>query len=148
MRQYKFRGKALHDIEKMYFDENEPLLVKKDDWLYGSLIYNDGRPYIVGTVIESDSEYIVLEYWYSVDPKTVGQYTGLKDTNGREIYDGDLCWDDHNECYGVVKFDEGKFVYEWENICEDLWEAKDDIEIIGNIHDNPELLKEVNKHEN
>ncbi|MBC2239780.1 YopX family protein [Listeria booriae] len=68
------------------------------------------------------------------------QYTGLHDKNGNKIFDGDIGWDEHNECYGVVVFDEGKFLYEWENISEDLWEIKGDIEIRGNIHDNPELL--------
>ncbi|MBC2188695.1 YopX family protein [Listeria booriae] len=68
------------------------------------------------------------------------QYTGLHDKNSNKIFEGDIGWDEHNECYGVVVFDEGKFLYEWENISEDLWEIKGDIEIRGNIHDNPELL--------
>ena len=69
------------------------------------------------------------------------QYTGLKDKNGKEIYEADIGWDEHHECYGVVKFDEGKFLYEWENISEDLFEVCDEIEIIGNIYENPELLE-------
>ncbi|MBC1801019.1 YopX family protein [Listeria booriae] len=68
------------------------------------------------------------------------QYTGLKDKNGSKIFEGDIGWDEHNECWGVVVFDEGKFLYEWENISEDLWEVKGDIEIRGNSHDNPELI--------
>ncbi|EKZ3560715.1 hypothetical protein Q4622_001390 [Listeria monocytogenes] len=67
------------------------------------------------------------------------QYTGLKDKNGKKIFEGDVGWDEHNECYGVVKFEEGKFLYVWENIAEDLWEVADGIEICGNIHENPEL---------
>ncbi|EAD3596532.1 hypothetical protein GM60_11530 [Listeria monocytogenes] len=69
------------------------------------------------------------------------QYTGLKDKNGKKIFEGDVGWDEHNECYGVVKFEEGKFLYVWENIAEDLWEVADVIEICGNIHENPELLE-------
>ncbi|EPM2572249.1 YopX family protein [Listeria monocytogenes] len=69
------------------------------------------------------------------------QYTGLKDKNGNKIFEGDIGWDEHNECYGVVKFEEGKFLYVWENIAEDLWEVADCIEICGNIHENPELLE-------
>ncbi|EAG6739484.1 YopX family protein [Listeria monocytogenes] len=69
------------------------------------------------------------------------QYTGLKDKNGKKIFEGDIGWDEHNECYGVVKFEEGKFLYVWENIAEDLWEVADGIEICGNIHENPELLE-------
>ncbi|EUJ29622.1 YopX family protein [Listeria cornellensis] len=70
------------------------------------------------------------------------RYTGLRDKNGNKIFEGDIGWDDHTECWGVVVFDEGKFLYVWENVSEDLWERTGDIEIIGNIHDNPELLKE------
>ncbi|MGM8071697.1 YopX family protein [Listeria monocytogenes] len=69
------------------------------------------------------------------------QYTGLKDKNGKKIFEGDVGWDEHNECYGVVKFEEGKFLYVWENIAEDLWEVADGIEIYGNIHENPDLLE-------
>ncbi|EAD9128437.1 TPA: YopX family protein [Listeria monocytogenes] len=57
------------------------------------------------------------------------------------MFEGDIGWDEHNECYGVVKFEEGKFLYVWENIVEDLWEVADGIEICGNIHENPELLE-------
>ncbi|EAF2334596.1 hypothetical protein CKY55_07745 [Listeria monocytogenes] len=78
---------------------------------------------------------------YQVRPETIGQYTGLKDKNGKKIFEGDIGWDEHNECYGVVKFEEGKFLYVWENIAEDLWEVADGIEIYGNIHGNPDLLE-------
>ncbi|HBZ6383582.1 TPA: hypothetical protein MMC98_001010 [Listeria monocytogenes] len=79
--------------------------------------------------------------WYSFDDVVLMQYTGLKDKNGKKIFEGDICWEEHNECYGVVKFEEGKFLYLWENIAEDLWEVADDIEICGNIHENLDLLE-------
>ncbi|EAE4847052.1 TPA_asm: hypothetical protein GZT90_11380 [Listeria monocytogenes] len=79
--------------------------------------------------------------WYSFDDVVLMQYTGLKDKNGKKIFEGDVGWDEHNECYGVVKFEEGKFLYVWENIAEDLWEVADGIEICGNIHENLELLE-------
>ncbi|EMK1230751.1 hypothetical protein V8L75_001285 [Listeria monocytogenes] len=79
--------------------------------------------------------------WYSFDDVVLMQYTGLKDKNGKKIFEGDIGWDEHNECYGVVKFEEGKFLYVWENIAEDLWEVADGIEICGNIHENLELLE-------
>ena len=69
------------------------------------------------------------------------QYTGLKDKNGVEFFEGDIGWDDHQEVHGQVIFENGAFKYEWENISEDLFEATDDIEIVGNIHENPELLE-------
>ncbi|EAD1122624.1 hypothetical protein X856_13955 [Listeria monocytogenes] len=79
--------------------------------------------------------------WYNFDDVVLMQYTGLKDKNGKKIFEGDIGWDEHNECYGVVKFEEGKVLYVWENIAEDLWEVADSIEIYGNIHENPELLE-------
>lgn len=78
---------------------------------------------------------------YKVRPETVSQFIGLTDKNGKKIFEGDIGWDEHNECYGVVKFEEGKFLYVWENIAEDLREVADSIEIYGNIHENPELLE-------
>ncbi|EPT8892592.1 YopX family protein [Listeria monocytogenes] len=80
--------------------------------------------------------------WYSFDDVVLMQYTGLKDKNGKKIFEGDVGWDEHNDCYGVVKFEDAKFLYLWENIAEDLWEVADGIEICGNIHENLELLEE------
>ncbi|MBF2450263.1 YopX family protein [Listeria welshimeri] len=79
--------------------------------------------------------------WYNFDDVLLMQYTGLKDKYGKKIFEGDICWEEHNECYGVVKFEDAKFLYLWENIAEDLWEVADSIEIYGNIHENPELLE-------
>src|SRR5699024_1025266 len=52
------------------------------------------------------------------DDFVVMQYTNLRDKDGVEIYEGDIGWDEHLECYGVVKFQEGKFTYDWDNISE------------------------------
>lgn len=67
--------------------------------------------------------------------------TGVKDKSDVEIFDGYVGWDDHQEVYGKVSFEDGKFVYEWENVCNDLCEVNADIEIVGNIFQNPELLE-------
>ncbi|RXF36329.1 DNA-packaging protein [Enterococcus faecalis] len=69
------------------------------------------------------------------------QSTGLKDKNGVEIFEGDIGWDDHLEVHGQVIFENGAFKYEWDNISEDLFEVTDDIEIVGNIYENSELLE-------
>ncbi|EHF6378900.1 hypothetical protein J3X15_002867 [Listeria monocytogenes] len=126
MREIEFRGK----------------IVGAEGFVYGKLLapLASGNAYIAYDVNEVGS-FVYISRSEKVDPETIDQYTGLKDKNGKKIFEGDICWEEHNECYGVVKFEEGKFLYVWENIAEDLWEVADSIEIYGNIHENPELLE-------
>ncbi|EMH5473045.1 hypothetical protein V6R04_001632 [Listeria monocytogenes] len=135
MREIEFRGKALISIEEL----DEIGIKHKNEYVYGDLVDNS---HIVTGILESNDEYICIETWCGIDSETIGQYTGLKDKSDNKIFEGDIGWDEHNECYGVVKFEEGKFLYVWENIAEDLQEVADSIEICGNIHENPELLEE------
>jgi len=74
-----------------------------------------------------------------VIPETVGQYTGLKDRNGTRIFEGDIV--NCNYFCGVVYFYEGAWcVSEKDKYPEDLYDLIS-LEVIGNIHDNPELLE-------
>ena len=73
-----------------------------------------------------------------VDPSTVGQYTGLKDKNGKNIFEGDILsiWNDRND---VVVFEDGAFIMEDTEIP---MRFAIKFEVIGNIYDNPEFMKE------
>ncbi len=81
---------------------------------------------------------------YNIDPETIGQYIGLKDRNGRRIFEGDIV--DiltENEEIGVVEYDEGGFLVSADGFCVDFHSNINgiDLVVIGNIHDTPELLE-------
>lgn len=88
--------------------------------------------------------------WH-IDADTVGQYTGMVDKHGTKIFEGDIIdFSDRSDGdgYGVVRYDaeETIFEFEYDNFCKDLgrryWPK--DVEVVGNIYDNPELLKGEN----
>lgn len=89
--------------------------------------------------------------WYKVDPTTVCQCTGLKDKNGRLIWENDIC--DRKEQYPeIVKYCNGDWTLDYSyvsnkksgaNYCNlgFYTEERKCVEVIGNIFDNPELLE-------
>ena len=132
MREILFRGKHTRTGEWV-----EGLLWKKK--------YNHNKLFISCFPDKDDNEEI-----YIIKPETVGQYTGLTDKNGTKIFEGDIV---RVEYTGVNKglngiaeviFDKCKFALVWgwhkEIVClTDFCNVE--FEVVGNIHDNPELLE-------
>ena len=97
------------------------------------------------------------QQWYEVDSLTLGQYTGRKDKHGRGIFEDDIILV-NNRYAKIVKYSEKECAFMIANIHDlqnsqwmDIWqkpsslwwdEFADSIEVIGNIHDNPEMLEE------
>ncbi len=146
-----FRGKLdwyWDGISILYAEE-----AYKDGWVYGQLAHNAyGMAWIIGPIVDWNEDYIYLKYWIPVDPKTVGQYTGIK-IGGQKLFEHDVIryretsLDDWR--YGVVVWcgdrDYPAFDVEPWIDCDSnglsYIVAECEAEIIGNKWDNPELLE-------
>ncbi len=82
--------------------------------------------------------------FYKVIPETVGQYTGLTDKNGKKIFEGDIIqFCTGMKLYYIVEFNLRGFIVRRYDICDEIINVYNcPCEVIGNIHDDPELLKE------
>ena len=139
MREIEFRGKT------------------DGDWCYGSLINSPtADQYYI-------AEHLGDELVYPVEEETIGQYTGIEDKSGTRIYEGDIIYFKDENMYGLINFRYGGWYITWygyvqvcngvsweekytecneESLCSNCLTEEDKIpyEIVGNIHDNPELL--------
>ena len=121
MREIKFR--ALCDDDSCHY-----LGVNKGDWVFGWLCD--------GFILQGKNP-------FEIKTETIGQYTGLKDKYGQEIYEGDIVRAPHD--FGPAGFSERTFAvhfsvergYQWE-----FW-IMDEAVVLGNIYENPELLEQA-----
>ena len=125
VREIKFRGKTITTGEWVY-----GYYVKARELHYILPFYNkdnfDERYHLEGT-----DEF----GWYEVDPKTVGQFTGLLDKNGKEVYEADLLKRLNGEVETVV-FDSGCFCIKHKDGSFDFIAEHNQFEIVGNIYEN------------
>ena len=144
MREIKFRGK-LKGFNTGY---------KELDWAYGDLVHEISSSACYICDLSTAYEDIKIgDVLLAVEPETVGQYTGLKDINGREIYEGDIVefirsgekyisQIYYKELKGFhFKFKYNNDNYEYDFGIRNLKISHRNTKVIGNIYENPELLE-------
>lgn len=126
MRKYKFRGKTPDRVQ----------------WVYGSLIILED-----GDCLIKEIDYLRnICPEYRVLPDTVGQFTGLLDADGREIYEGDVIEVNrsdfifHSVVFWYKSWYKSGFMHKGPGIFSDSF---NNVTVLGNIHDNPSLLEET-----
>ena len=130
MREILFRGKRTDNGE----------------WVEGYLYITHNGEHEISVY----NEEVNIERWtHEVDTSTVCQYTGMKDKNGKRIFDGDVAkvLQGKDKDIAYVGFENGAFMLYpktgniYERTLWEYWYNDYDVEVIGNITDNPELLE-------
>lgn len=120
---------------------------KHKEWRYGYYFVNRDQHFIVEDKIETNP--ILSEEDFAVNPETIGQYTGLKDKNGKKIFEGDIVEFTNLDLPNmVIRFDNGSFMFcEDENSTYEELRMTYTVEVVENIYDTPELMKQNNEKE-
>ncbi|WP_187997343.1 YopX family protein [Listeria innocua] len=148
MREIEFRGKAIHpnSLEQIV-----------GSWAYGGIFENK----IISRNLDMDSQYHGFISEIEIDIETIGQYTGLKDKNGKKIFEGDIVttFSNINKYTDAFAGDVEPTFYFTSIVCDgacfkttykgepsyvlnqNVSSLVKHMEVIGNIHENPELLE-------
>ena len=137
MREILFRGQTRRLGEKVWMNgEKVP-----SNWVYGGVCLGKGAFSIIYAYMDEEKEIPIEKHIVYTD--TVGQYTGLTDKNGKKIFEGDIIDIQYLDTFvanAVVEYVGASFVASTDY---DMWELDEfvSLEVIGNTHDNLELLK-------
>lgn len=130
MREILFRGKRTDNGE----------------WVKGFYVCIPDTHYIMTGKFDSLTNGIINSEAYKVDPSTIGQFTGLTDKNGVKIFEGDIVR--YGDTIHSVVFEQrngtayfGLIYSPFETLPFGHYQDLKQIEVLGNIHDNPELLE-------
>ena len=120
------------------------------EWVKGALVYDD-MDKLYRIIIELDYSTVTCiraDKALRVDASTICQCTGLKDKNGKLIWENDIVNCLAEECCGYISWNENEAGFYFNVLLEDgkfeeehVYDYQDCMEIIGNIFDNPELLE-------
>lgn len=138
MRKIRFRGKNAEGV-----------------WTEGSLIIDkyqrtDGKQFDVAFIVSGlpcaeQPGNMWTAKMQRVEPKTIGQDTSLRDKFGKPIYEGDIMKAGNENTLLEVRFVRGVFAFLWNGDLDDEFPCNapthEWAEVVGNIHDNPELIK-------
>ena len=140
MREIKFRGREVIGNQR-----------KLGGWVFGDLVhYCGGYERTVDDEITPVVTEICIECadcLINVDPSTVGQFTGMKDSSGREIYEGDILSlrEGSDEMTKVIDFYAAITALDLSEMMNlrllEYYFERGEVHVIGNIYDNPELLE-------
>ena len=144
MREILFRGQTRRYGEKVWMNGEKV----QSNWVYGGVCCGKGVFSIVYDYMDEEKEKPIEKHVVYTD--TIGQYTGLTDKNGKKIFEGDIVSFKRVNALGYttsrigdVRYYDKLPIFYIMATTGDAWDWCDceDIEVIGNIHDNPELLK-------
>ena len=140
MREILFRGKRCDNSEWV-----QGYYIRAEHHWHNHGIHKDW----ITLGASANGGWFALHNKYAVKSETVGQFTGLTDKNGKKIFEGDIIeWFAQGESerpdFGYIEYDEQSFAWRvcWQKYDPDFMEGmqQEYISVIGNIHDNPELL--------